>query len=74
MTKKTASLRMAGGVLLAFTVGVSPALAQLNVQHIKGPTGLKAGSQPAPHVYVIGPLVWVYGRHGFFFFFFFFFF
>ena len=33
--------------------------AQLNVQHIKGPTGLKAGSQPAPHVYVIAPLVWV---------------
>ena len=60
MTRTTASLRMAGGVLLALTVGVSPAFAQLNVQHIKGPTGLKAGSQPSPHVYVIGPLVWIY--------------
>jgi hypothetical protein len=53
-------LSLAGALLLALSVGVSPALAQLNTQHIKGPTGLKSGSQPPPRVYVIGPLIWVY--------------
>jgi hypothetical protein len=37
-----------------------PASAQLNTQHIKGTTGLKAGSQPPPHLYVIAPLIYVY--------------
>jgi hypothetical protein len=40
------------GALVACVVGVSPANAQLLTQHIKGPTGLKAGSQPPPHVYI----------------------
>ena len=60
MRRLRVPLKIAGGILLALSVGVSPALAQLNTQHIKGPTGLKAGSQPPPHIYVIGPLVWVY--------------
>ena len=46
-------------VVLAL-VGVMPAQAQLNTQHIKGTVGLKGGSQPPPHVYVIAPLVYVY--------------
>ena len=36
------------------------AYAQLNTQHIKGVTGLKAGSQPPPHVYLIAPLFYLY--------------
>jgi hypothetical protein len=40
--------------------GVTPALAQLNTQHIKGGVGLKAGSQPPPHTYVVLPLFYVY--------------
>jgi hypothetical protein len=32
----------------------------LNTQHIKGTTGLKSGSQPPPHWYVIAPLIYVY--------------
>jgi hypothetical protein len=31
---------------------VTPAEAQLNTQHIKGTTGLKAGSLPPPHTYI----------------------
>lgn len=46
--------------MLAGAVGVTPAQAQLNTQHIKGTVGLKGGSQPPPHVYVIAPLVYVY--------------
>jgi hypothetical protein len=34
--------------------------AQLNTQHINGSVGLKSGSQPPPHVYVVLPLVYVY--------------
>jgi hypothetical protein len=48
------------GAGLAFAVGVAPAHAQLNTQHIKGTVGLKAGSQPPPHLYVIAPLFYVY--------------
>jgi hypothetical protein len=48
------------GALCAFVVGVAPAQAQLNTQHIKGTVGLKSGSQPPPHVYVIAPLFYVY--------------
>ena len=40
------------------------ASAQLNTQHIKGVTGLKAGSQPPPHVYLIAALFYLYGRPG----------
>jgi len=46
--------------VLASTVGVAPAQAQLNTQHVLGVTGLKGGSQPPPHVYVIAPLFYVY--------------
>ena len=37
-----------------------PAHAQLNTQHIKGAVGLKGGSQPPPHWYVVGPLIYTY--------------
>jgi len=39
---------------------VVPAQAQLNTQHIKGTVGLKAGSQPPPHIYFIAPLYYIY--------------
>jgi hypothetical protein len=45
---------------MTLAIGVVPAHAQLNTQHIKGVTGLKSGSQPPPHIYVIAPLVYVY--------------
>jgi hypothetical protein len=45
---------------VASAIGVTPAHAQLNTQHIKGTAGLKSGSQPPPHTYVIAPLVYVY--------------
>jgi hypothetical protein len=48
------------GFVLASALDVSPAQAQLNTQHVKGTTGLKSGSQPPPHVYVVAPLVCVY--------------
>jgi hypothetical protein len=41
-------------------IAAAPAAAQLNTQHIKGSVGLKAGSQPPPHVYVIAPYIYVY--------------
>jgi hypothetical protein len=47
-------------VVLAQVIGITPAQAQLNTQHIKGTVGLKAGSQPPPHIYVIAPLFYVY--------------
>src|SRR5882672_10844406 len=47
------------GVIVA-GAGVTPARAQLNTQHIKGTAGLKSGSQPPPHSYVILPLLYVY--------------
>ena len=50
-----------GCVLLGCVLaGVAPAQAQLNTQHIKGVIGLKGGTQPPPHIYVIAPLVYVY--------------
>ena len=49
------------GSLLVSAIGGVPAQAQLNTQHIKGTVGLKAGSQPPPHIYVIAPLFYAYG-------------
>lgn len=46
--------------LLACGMAATPVRAQLNTQHIKGTVGLKGGSQPPPHVYVIAPLFYVY--------------
>jgi hypothetical protein len=46
--------------VMVFAVSVMPAHAQLNTQHVKGTAGLKAGSQPPPHVYVIAPLLYFY--------------
>ena len=54
------SVRLVAGSLLAYALSVAPAHAQLNTQHIKGGVGLKAGSQPPPHVYLIAPFVYVY--------------
>jgi hypothetical protein len=51
-------LVMAGSLMCA--IGVTSAHAQLNTQHIKGLVGLKAGSMPPPHWYVIAPLVYLY--------------
>jgi hypothetical protein len=48
------------GCLLTSTLGAAPAVAQLNTQHIKGTVGLKSGSQPPPHWYVVAPLIYVY--------------
>ena len=53
-------LTVVGGTLLSIIVGSSPAAAQLNTQHVKGAVGLKSGSQPPPHVYVIAPLLYIY--------------
>src|SRR5690349_1687922 len=47
-------------ILAGVLIGVAPAQAQLNTQHIKGVIGLKGGTQPPPHIYVIAPLVYVY--------------
>ena len=46
--------------LFVVTIAAAPVRAQLLTQHLKGTTGLKAGSQPPPHTYVVGPLVYVY--------------
>jgi len=54
----TGVLTVAGALLLTF--GGAPAYAQLNTQHIKGLVGLKGGSLPPPHWYVIAPLVYLY--------------
>jgi hypothetical protein len=48
-----------GGVVLGL-IAATPAHAQLNTQHIKGGVGLKSGSQPPPHVYVIAPFLYIY--------------
>ena len=45
---------------LLYVACATPALAQLNTQHIKGTVGLKAGSQPPPHAYFILPLLYLY--------------
>ena len=41
-------------------IAARPATAQLNTQHVKGAVGLKAGSQPPPHTYVIAPIWYIY--------------
>ncbi len=46
--------------LMVCVIGVIPAHAQLVTQHIKGVVGLKGGSQPPPHTYVIAPLWYIY--------------
>ena len=46
--------------VLACTIATTPAEAQLLTQHIKGTTGLKGGSQPPPHTYFVGPLIYIY--------------
>src|SRR5882672_7734408 len=43
---------LVGCLLVPFIVSVPPAHAQLSTQHIKGTTGLKAGSMPPPHTYI----------------------
>ena len=49
------------GCALAFMLSIcSPALAQLNTQHVKGSVGLKGGSQPPPGGYVVAPLLYFY--------------
>jgi hypothetical protein len=53
------TIAAAAGVLLLMA-DVVPAHAQLNTQHINGSVGLKSGSQPPPHVYLILPLVYAY--------------
>jgi hypothetical protein len=53
-------VRIAACVLLASACGVTPALAQLNGQHIKGSAGLKAGSQAPPGGYVVVPVLYLY--------------
>jgi len=46
--------------LCVVLIRATPVAAQLNTQHIKGSVGLKAASQPPPHVYVIAPYVYIY--------------
>jgi len=46
--------------LMVCVIGVMPAHAQLSTQHVKGVIGLKGGSQPPPHTYVIAPLWYIY--------------
>lgn len=60
--RHTRSLAISPAVsVLIVVVGIPTiAHAQLNTQHIKGVTGLKAGSQPPPHVYLIAPLFYLY--------------
>ena len=52
--------RIGACVLLMLAASATAARAQLNTQHLKGSAGLKAGSQPPPHIYVVAPLVYVY--------------
>jgi hypothetical protein len=59
MTRMCIRSAVAGGLIIS-ALGATPALAQLNTQHIKGTVGLKSGSQPPPHWYVVAPLVYVY--------------
>jgi len=58
MRRFTAFSNIFLGGPLAFVVSTAPAQAQLATQHIKGVTGLKAGSQPPPHIYLLAPLVY----------------
>jgi hypothetical protein len=52
--------RLVTAVLIASAIGPAPAFAQLNTQHMRGLVGLKAGSQPPPHIYVIAPVLYWY--------------
>ena len=54
------SWKVSIAALFVCAVSAAPVYAQLNTQHIKGTVGLKAGSQPPPHVYVVAPLFYVY--------------
>jgi hypothetical protein len=45
---------------IAAVVPASPALAQLNTQHVKGSVGVKSGSQAPPGAYYIAPLLYFY--------------
>jgi hypothetical protein len=47
--------------LPACVVGSTPAQARLRTQHIAAAVGLKGGSQPPPHVYVIASFLYLYG-------------
>jgi hypothetical protein len=46
--------------MAVWALGVVPAYAQLNTQHLKGATGLKSGSQPPPHLYGVLPVFYLY--------------
>jgi hypothetical protein len=46
--------------MLAVLCAPTPALAQLNTQHLKGGLGLKSGSQPTPGGYVFAPILYFY--------------
>ncbi len=55
-------VRMAGltcGLLIGLFVA-TPALAQLNTQHVKGTFGLKGASAPAPGWYFVAPVLYFY--------------
>jgi hypothetical protein len=52
--------RTIGVALFLVATFALPASAQLNTQHIKGAVGLKGGSVPPPHWYVVAPLVYTY--------------
>jgi hypothetical protein len=60
MPRRGLSRLIAIGAFCAGVVSAVPADAQLNTQHLKGVIGLKGGSQPPPHVYVIAPLIYTY--------------
>jgi hypothetical protein len=53
--------RTIASVLCFLILGcATPALAQLNTQHLKGSAGLKAGSQPPPGGYIVAPALYFY--------------
>jgi len=52
--------RLAGAGAIVAMVGIAPAQAQLNTQHIKGTVGLKGASQPPPHWYLVAPVFYAY--------------
>src|SRR5262245_50030164 len=60
MRRHLQSSIVTAAILCIVLMAAAPAAAQLNTQHIKGGAGLKSGSQPPPHVYVIAPDVYVY--------------
>ena len=51
---------LTAALLLFVLAAATPAVAQLNTQHLKGSAGLKAGSQPPPGGYVIAPILFFY--------------